>query len=559
MAKNENPTFVSNVSVEDLQNEIERLTNEKNEIVKKIDILLWGNYSTLWNWDLIKNTIELYGVTTKIDEYNRDFPLQNANHFFERIHKDDIDLLKENITEHLKFKTPFFENEFRVQNTNNNWTWLFLKGKINECNSLGEPVTLHGVVFKIHQKKIAEQLLADERYKFENLFENSPIATWLEDLSGIDYYLENLKNNGITDLKLFFNKHPKQLKEMVKLIRVIDVNQAAIIQNNAQSKEDLIYRMNNSFVEETYNDFIYELESIQKGDNIIEFISHSIKFDGSPLVILLRICIPKKGDKMDLSKVIVTGTDITQSKQVELELIIAKEKAEESDRLKSAFLTNISHEIRTPINGIIGFSEVLKYNQNMNSVQIHYLDSICNQSYKLISIIDDIIDISKLETGNISLNNEITILSDIILIIENRFSKEIKGRNIDFIIENQEINNDFCLKIDSKRLIQILSNLLSNALKFTENGFIKFGFTSSEKEIRFYVEDSGIGINKAQQMVVFESFRQIDYDLTRQYSGTGLGLSIANKLAHLMGGRIELESQFGKGSIFSLILPRKEN
>ena len=251
--------------------------------------------------------------------------------------------------------------------------------------------------------------------------------------------------------------------------------------------------------------------------------------------------------------------DITELKKTELELMKAKEKAEENNRLKSAFLANMSHEIRTPLNSIIGFSELLSDSTASPEENIMYIDIIRESSKQLTSLISDIIDISKIDANlmdiekkGLSLNKKIEHLYEI-------FKKEIdtRGKSINLSFSNV-FNNDLDLIISDKiRLTQILSNLLGNAIKFTENGTINFGYTLTDnnKFIEFYVSDTGIGIQKNKQKKIFGRFQQADPSISRKYGGTGLGLSISKELCRLLGGKIWLRSEPGTGSTFYFKIP----
>ncbi|MFO8053698.1 MAG: ATP-binding protein, partial [Bacteroidales bacterium] len=254
-------------------------------------------------------------------------------------------------------------------------------------------------------------------------------------------------------------------------------------------------------------------------------------------------------------------SDVTQIKKAESAMRIAKEKAEENDMLKSTFLANMSHEIRSPMNAILGFSELLKKPDLPHSRKKRFLNLIHERGEDLLRIIDDIIDFSKLEAGSLRLHYEMVNLNgflDDLQLSLNEERKRQKKENIAFYLEKAPGVQNINWKTDKIRTRQILVNFLSNALKFTDQGYIKLTVKRQNDQIIFSVKDTGTGIPKERQKSVFERFRQLDLQYKSSRSGTGLGLSISKNLAEKMEGDIQLKSEPGKGSIFSLILPLKE-
>ena len=248
--------------------------------------------------------------------------------------------------------------------------------------------------------------------------------------------------------------------------------------------------------------------------------------------------------------------DITTRKNLEKSLMKAKEKAEESDRLKSAFLANTSHEIRTPMNAIVGFSKLLDSENLSLNKRREYIKNIVEKGYQLLQIINDIIDVSKIEANQLNINKSSFSLNEMMNEIYQEFLEESKNKdNIEFSVDKESANGSY-IKMDQNRLKQILSNLLSNAFKYTDEGKIVFGYQLKDQEtIMFYVKDTGIGIDKDKHHIIFDSFRKSDNSTTRIYGGTGLGLSISKALVELMGGNIWVESTLNKGAEFYFTLP----
>ena len=241
------------------------------------------------------------------------------------------------------------------------------------------------------------------------------------------------------------------------------------------------------------------------------------------------------------------------------DLRIAKEKAIESDRLKTVFLQNMSHEIRTPMNAIMGFSSLLPAYFDDKKCLKEYSNIIMQRCDDLLCIINDILDISKIESEQVTKHIEECKLEDVINSITYFFTEE-KNRqekdNISLNITNQDSDN-FTFHADYGKLNQILNNLISNAIKFTDEGFITIGFKINEKEqLEFYVSDTGIGIHKKDQELIFERFAQVEQGANRIYGGTGLGLSIVTGLTDSLSGSIHLKSEPNKGSTFTVCLPQ---
>lgn len=251
--------------------------------------------------------------------------------------------------------------------------------------------------------------------------------------------------------------------------------------------------------------------------------------------------------------------DITKLKETESELIKAKEKAEESDRLKSAFLANMSHEIRTPMNGILGFVSLLKEPHLSDEEQQKYIEIIDRSGDRMLNIIKNIIDISKIESGTTEIQlNEINIYDQLQFVYDLlKTDAENKKLNLSFKCVLPE--KETIIKTDSEKFYGILSNLVKNAIKYTETGFIEFGVSKHTdhgfSEYQFYVKDSGIGIPKEKCNVVFERFVQADIDDKMAKQGAGLGLAISKAYVEMLGGKIWVESEEGVGSAFFFTLP----
>ncbi|MBN2806556.1 MAG: PAS domain S-box protein [Prolixibacteraceae bacterium] len=268
---------------------------------------------------------------------------------------------------------------------------------------------------------------------------------------------------------------------------------------------------------------------------------------------------PLKNEKGIITNFIATNEDISARKKMEADLILAKEKAEENDQLKSAFLANMSHEIRTPLNCILGFSELLSDNELDPLQRQEFVDLIMNSGNNLLGIINDILDISKIEAGQVSVRMSNFPIQHVIREVWKEFEMKAQEKNIQLTISPACKNIETFITNDEPKIKQVLINFVSNALKFTHKGIIEMGLDVDEDQIKVYVKDTGIGVPKAYHQQIFERFRQVETASTRKHGGNGLGLAISKSLIEMLGGTIGMESEPGKGSVFYFTIPRKGN
>ena len=238
------------------------------------------------------------------------------------------------------------------------------------------------------------------------------------------------------------------------------------------------------------------------------------------------------------------------------ELEFQKQKAVESTKLKSQFLASMSHELRTPLNSILGLTELIIEKANLNEKDEERLGVVLNSGRRLMSLINDILDLSKIEAGKMEIKAEDVLLEELIDEVSSSISPLAMKKGIEFNVE-REINTRILVYTDKRRVIQVLINLLGNATKFTKKGEVKFNISSFDETIIFDVIDTGIGISDEDQKLVFEEFRQADGSSSRKYGGTGLGLSICKRIVDLLGGELSLTSKIGYGTTFTLKIPLK--
>ena len=276
-----------------------------------------------------------------------------------------------------------------------------------------------------------------------------------------------------------------------------------------------------------------------------------------------RFFLVKFKKMLDVSEkftgIVIILDDLTERKQMETRFEIAKSRAEEADQLKTAFLANMSHEIRTPMNAIIGFSDLLLNDTIKPENRKEYLKLIQKSGNNLLRIIDDIIDIAKIESRQMTIRpvkfKISELLKDLYSIFE-EFIKKDDEKDVELILNIDAADNDLVILTDPNRLKQILTNLLSNALKFTFKGSIEFGYNVIDSNnAYFFVKDTGMGIPEDKISLIFERFIQIEGNYTKEFGGTGLGLTITRNIVDLMNGSIWVESVFGEGTTFHFVLP----
>ncbi len=369
--------------------------------------------------------------------------------------------------------------------------------------------------------KQSEEKQKSEALYFECLFEAAPEAISLVDK---DFRIKRI-NNRFQDL-FGYSSEECINKQIDKLI----------IPDNTQSK---IEKINEQLLEgkEVY----FEDFRKTKSGKLIQVAIHA-----TPII------FPNKEVKN-----YVIYRDITQQKQFEEELDTARRKAEESDRLKSAFLANISHEIRTPMNAILGFSSLLTNESTPPKTREEYVKIINQSGSNLIAIIDDILDFAKLEAESFSIYQKSVDLHLLFQGLHTNMKQQLQTEEKDQIkLDFQPASSPKEIVSDPKRLKQVLENLTSNAIKFSSQGTIEVGYKHyNNNQLLFYVKDEGIGIEQNKLLHIFDRFRQLDDNTTRRYGGIGIGLSISKRIVELMGGHIWVDSAPQVGSAFYFTLP----
>ena len=302
-------------------------------------------------------------------------------------------------------------------------------------------------------------------------------------------------------------------------------------------------------------------EQIQKLLKINDYYSMGMVRDGKLYGgLLIAVGSDKDIDTQTIETFIYQAGIALHRKQIDNELVKAKLAAEASDRLKSAFLANMSHEVRTPLNGILGLAQVMLKSGDMPHKFRNDIKMIVESGTSLLALIEDIMDVSKIEAGQMKIKYKPFVLNSMIdqlfsIFKLNPLYLQKNGQQQNIELKCDKLCENITIMSDPDRLQQIFINLIGNALKFTQRGFVHFGYTIEDQEITFYVKDSGIGIPKDKTDQVFERFTQVDNTLARKFKGSGLGLAISKGLITLLNGTIWCESELGKGSCFYFTIP----
>jgi PAS domain S-box-containing protein len=457
----------------------------------------------------------------RISGYKREEFYSNENLLEEITHPEDAARYMQHITmEETQNKTDVLKFNYRIITKDNQEKWInhiCQEVYSNEGKSLGRRISNRDIT----EQKVAEDKLRRSEERFRTLFFESPDAVFVENYDGV----------------------------------ILDVNPAACRLQGMQ-KEDLIGK--------NILDLILPEEKEQIAGEFYKWATGELTNYRGKILTAEKNIIPVEihGSKIHFSgqgALLFIVRDITEVVEKEEWLRKSVERAEHADKLKSAFLANVSHEIRTPMNAIIGFSEILT-NQDLTAAEREeFISYITQGGNTLMNLIEDIIDITKIEAGQIKINfsdcsvdNLLDELYATFLKIKNKTGKS----GIELRLNKPALETGFVISTDPYRIRQILTNLLGNAIKFTRQGFVEFGFhLKGAQKIEFYVKDSGIGIPEDKMHLIFERFGQVNENNHSEFKGTGLGLSISKKLAELLGGDLRVESVENRGSTFYLTLP----
>ncbi|HEY85044.1 MAG TPA: hypothetical protein G4N96_08055, partial [Chloroflexi bacterium] len=426
-----------------------------------------------------------------------------------------------------------------------------------------------------------EALLAENEARYRAIFENSPISLWEEDYSAVKQYLDDLKRRGISNLEAYFDEYPEEIATCAAKVKVIDVNKISLEMFSVISKEELLAsNLGKILSPEAIASFKQQMLFLSAGHTTFtqETLNHTR--DNRTLHVLLKLSIAP-GYEDTWEKVLVSIMDTTERTKAEAALKQAKEAAEAANRAKSVFLSTMNHELRTPLNSILGFTQLMAINPDTPPGNQKHLNAVLHSGQHLLQLINDVLDMSKIEAGQVALNNKTFNLIHLLDDVEKMFNIQALQKSLRLTVDIPR-NLPQRIMADELKLRQILINLLGNALKFTERGGVSLkakvidkgaGLPGEETASRPYllveIQDTGPGMSRDEQQSIFDSFTQTQLG-QETGGGTGLGLPISRKYAQLMGGDLVAVSpppdpfptagiEGGTGSLFQLYIPLKQS
>ncbi len=379
---------------------------------------------------------------------------------------------------------------------------------------------------------------------------NDQIVSLFSEVTSLKYQIEDLEENkrryhvlleAIPDLFFIIDRDGIYVDFVFKASEALKIKPEDIIGNS-------IFEV--GFSEKMAAKIFKCIQACIEFDSI-ETIEYALEMEGASAMFEMRIA------RLNDHSVISLARDISKRKLAEIRLEEAKEKAEEADRLKTAFLANISHEVRTPMNAIIGFSRMIGSSEFDDFEKQKFIDIIVSNGKLLLNLIDDMISLSKIESNNLVIKKSVCRINDLMVALYKEFNYELESKkNITLKVSCDNPNPKFSVVTDPVLLQASLHKLIDNGIKFTEQGRVEFGYQIKDSgHIEFFVKDTGIGIAERDQERIFERFHQLDNRTIRAYEGTGLGLSIAQHYVRLLGGEMQVKSKPGQGSNFYFSIP----
>ncbi len=511
-----------------------------------------------WEWNQISDKVifysdemaDLYGLSID-DLYSR---CQSIDDFYHFIHPEDQCIYKKNADSVKKDLRDFRDaqvSEYRL---------LLPEGRVRHVRELvfgvfddrGKIQRSFGVIQDISDHVLTVRSLEKSEERFFSLFDQLPVGVIEEDYSSIKKVVDRLLFKGIENIKKYLEEHPKILREMIDGTCITNVNQAFLDVHEANSKQEFleIEADVDSWWEAKWAKFYTEeIHALASGDRFYEAEWVDSKVDGR-FFETRSVTTIVKGHEDNWARVITIHEDITSRKKGELALIEAKELAEKASRAKSEFLSSMSHELRTPLNAILGFSQLFSYDESLNHQQRSNACEINRAGKHLLVLIDEILDLSRIEAGEIEVLLEPVSLLDVIGDATAWVENLANSHSVEIHMDPEALSSIYVCA-DSIRLKQVFLNLLTNAVKYNRQGgsvFFEFNY-SGDSKIKIGVRDTGLGIEDDKMEALFQPFNRLGAEASGT-EGTGIGLVITRQLVRLMQGQLEVNSVPQMGTTF---------
>jgi PAS domain S-box-containing protein len=473
----------------------------------------------IFDWNLVTGAYYLSPRYKEIVGYREDELPNVAESFFGRIHPEDNARMAEAVERYSQDLTKHrFMDELRLMHRDGTYRWVVSRGRILR-DAGGEPVRIVGAIGDMTERLESAATLAASEKRLRDIIESLFGFVGLFTLDGI----------------------------------LLECNHGTLEASGIQPEDILgrpFWETEGWRYSREQQDLLREMMARAAAGEVVRFETRPLIRGQFHLVVDMTLG-PLRDHQGNICNIVAHGMDVTPRKQVETELLHAKEAAESASQAKSEFLANMSHEIRTPMNGIIGLTEVL-LDSSLDAEQREYLTLVQSSANSLLTIINDILDVSRIEAGKLRLEVCEFALRDVVL-------DTLRGLRVSAEAKGLSLNSDFdtgvpsVVRGDPGRLRQVLINLIGNAIKFTAYGQVSIAIeraADSADTLHFSVRDTGIGIPADKQAIIFDAFTQVDGSFTRRFGGTGLGLAIASRLVGMMDGRIWVESKESEGSTF---------
>ena len=505
-------------------------TEESNQ---RYELILQGAAGGIYDWDIVNKKVHLNEGWKAMRGYSGDEITENEEEWSNGIHPEDKKKLFNVLQEHFDKKTEIFEFEYRVKHKSGHYIWIFDRGKAI-FNDKGEAVRMAGSEIDITVRKKTENELILSKVEAEK---NALELLKAQEITKIGSWYLDIKTNEVSWTEELFKMYgfdpAKPVPPYTEHMKLFTPESWQVLSSSlAKTRETGIP---------------YELEL------------RTVRKDNSNGWMWVRGEVVKDENDNNIG-LWGAAQDITKSKQIEEELNNAKEKAEESDRLKSAFLATMNHELRTPLNHVLGFSNMIPDMTDDDSIK-EFAGLINESGSNLLNIIEDIFDLAMVEQSEIKIREDAVFIRDIYIELKKQLQEVLSGSNKDDSIRLMfKIDSNIATRqiiTDKSKVIQVMSNIIKNAVKYTHNGEISLSLMLAEDNyLSIKVKDTGIGIPKDKQEIIFEFFRQVDDSHTRIHDGVGIGLAISQRIANAMGGTIKIESELDIGSEFTFLFPK---